>query len=180
MAEMAGTSDYEELVALLTREGIFRSPSNIHGKICGYLTARVDLEGARWLDSLAQDLGIAGGIAPDVADVLLRLGEVASSRLSMRDFSFTLLLPDDDAPLNERAWEVGQWCAGYVDALHAEREERVNSLPESAGELLEDLEQISGISDDAEEDEENELDLVELVEYVRLAAIDLFDEFGEE
>ena len=178
MANSEPDGAYEELLQLLNRAGIMRSPANIHGRLCGYLAAGMDLTDVAWLTLLTRELGMVGEVEGEIAALLLQAGEAANRQLALGDFSFRLLLPDDDAPLAERSWEIGQWCAGYIDALRAHAEQQIATATEGVAEVLEDLEQIAGISDEAEESEESEGDLLELAEYVRVAVIDLYEEFN--
>lgn len=172
--------EYEELLLLLSREGLHVSPAHLHGRMCGYLAVGMDVGVGEWLDTLARDLAATAPLEGEIAEVILRLLARSGQELARREFSFQLLLPDDDAPMSERAREIGQWCDGFVESLRALGDELVRAASDEAVEQIRDLERIAEISDESDEGEEPEMDFLELTEYVRLAAMDLFDEFNSE
>jgi len=179
---IAGTSNglYEELLVLLNQHGIHWSPANVHGRLCGYLTAGLDSVGTNWIQTLADDLSADTEIEGELRNLLEQLLERSELELLRRDFSFALLLPDDDAPMSERSFEIGQWCAGYMDSLRLVGDERVRSASGDAVNVIEDLERIADIGEEDEDSEDAERDFFELTEYVRLATMDLFEEFNAE
>lgn len=108
---------------------------------------------------------------------LVDLYEGVLSQMKNPDFTFRLLLPDDDLSLNERVTALGSWCQGFLVGFGLNGAHTDSSLTDDQLEALRDLEQISWVElDQDEDDEENENGLMELQEYVRMATLMFFSE----
>ncbi len=104
---------------------------------------------------------------------------IVQTRLALEDenFGFTLLLPDDDSAINERARALGLWCEGFMYGFAIAEKERGINLSQNSeiGEILQDFAAISRVDSDANaEIAGDEQDLLQLVEYVRVATMNVF------
>jgi uncharacterized protein YgfB (UPF0149 family) len=148
------------------------SASELHGSLTGFLAAGgMSREGA-WLHDLALDQvhdAIGGS-----ADRLLfdRLFAASSAELQDPSLSFDLLLPDDEASIEERAVALVEWCRGFLGGLGVSGADLGEGLGGDAGEVLKDISRIAATrfdaGDTAEDDEEA---YAEVVEYVRVGVM---------
>ena len=95
------------------------------------------------------------------------------------DADFEPLLPDDDAPLAERADALSQWCQGFLYGLGSGTTSDPANVSTEAGEIIRDLTEITHVGVDADEQkEENEVAFAEVVEFVRVGVQLLFVELA--
>jgi uncharacterized protein len=156
--------------------------AELHGAVCG--------------------LGVCHGVAVPIEDVVALLGAesltdqnaveafVAASvgALEREDMGFAPLLPEDDAPLEQRLEALGAWCGAFLAGLAAGLARRgIGSLadcPEEVREIVADMAAISQIDPDAggvtgndsggrsrAAAESEEADLVELEEFVKVGTL---------
>lgn len=162
--------DYSKMQQLLSASLPEATPASLHGLIAGLLAS-----GAPDIDE--EDIAtLLGSTFPPVIEQLLaRLIESAREQLQQNDFSFTLLLPADDAPLVVRVQELGRWCEGFTNGFSAGFVHSETALGEDGREALTDIANFAALSDEVDGDmEDEETDYMELVEYVRMAALSLF------
>lgn len=140
----------------------------LHGSLCGYVSGGGRASPSDWLQRLALDEAAVAVPAADSA--LQRLFEATLAELDDDELGFELLLPGEDAPLEQRADALISWCRGFLGGFGLATGEHPPLSPESA-EALDDLGKIAGSAlayDDPETDEEA---LAEVGEYVRVAAL---------
>jgi hypothetical protein len=93
---------------------------------------------------------------------------------------FQLLLPDDDAPLAERAMALSQWCQGFLYGFGTGGAVPRDRLSGEVEEVLRDLTHISQASVETGADaEEEEQAYTEIIEYVRAGVQLIHDELIE-
>lgn len=96
------------------------------------------------------------------------------------EFGFSLWLPDDEEPLEERTVALARWCSGFVAGLGSGGQ--LEALSEEAREAIGDLQEIARAELSAPEGEgplaeEDEVAYAEIVEYVRVVALVLREDF---
>jgi len=96
--------------AAVRQLGLAVEPSELHGALCGWLSAG----GAGSADWLAQVLADDALAAVDAGSTLDQLREASAGQLEDRSFDFELLLPDADAPLSMRSGALFEWCRGFL------------------------------------------------------------------
>lgn len=127
---------------------------------------------------LAVYSGWVEGSVPDALAALLEdaFNQGLDNLEEFSDFDFALLLPDDDAPISERAMAIGLWCSGFLSGFgETGRQLDVNDKSD-VHEAMRDLASIAAMTDDVPEGEENEADLMEIVEFVRVSTLLIFAE----
>ncbi len=105
---------YRELQAVLDRLDTAVGAAEAHGCLCGALCVREGYDAPEWIADLAAD---AGAAAQSDRVPCRRCGaprEETLEALRSPDFTFTPLLPDDDAPLSERVAALAAWCGGFL------------------------------------------------------------------
>ena len=166
------SSPYAAFAALLASSGHPVSPAELHGLLLGRSCAGAGFEIDHWLVDAAELLGAAP--QDNVRQALIGLQEMVKTELSGSDVTIVLLLPGDDAPLQERASALGQWCQGFLGGFGLTA--RDTALSSEAMEVLQDLSAIAQVQNALDESEDGENDYMEVMEYLRVAPLLLFSE----
>ena len=164
--------DFDEIADHLLEQGAERSPAEIHGCLSGLLSAGAAEEGEFGLDALTQVLDLAAH--GELAHELMRLYTVTGEAMKDDEFSFNLLLPDDETALEHRVQALTEWCSGFLAGVAHAGSRRQNAWSSDAKEILEDIAAMSmaAITDEETEDE-SEGSYIEIVEYLRFAVLNL-------
>lgn len=155
---------YYQAVEAVVRQGFeVVSAAEAHGLLAGLLCMDAGIDSGLWLQRL-----FAPDTPPPPAQALTLLAEVFDTtrrQLDDRDFSFDLLLPDDDSPLTERADALGEWCQGFLVGIGYGGHNA--DWPGECTEILHDFVEISRLDPEVS-GEADENAYAELVEYVRV------------
>jgi uncharacterized protein YgfB (UPF0149 family) len=158
---MTESLSYRQLQQLCASGVADTSVAELHGAMTGLLCADVHSAYEQWLAAVFPE----GGAGLDHAEPPLRtLFQTTQHGLASGDLSFEPLVPDDDAPLSERAEALGHWCLGFLYGLGQTTGQRAWSS--EVEELLKDFADISRL--EAAEDTDDENDYVEIAEFVRV------------
>jgi len=148
-----------------------------HGCLCGALCTTQQYPVESWLDELVPDAD--DDPADDRAPLRLLFADTMRA-LRGDEMEFQLLLPDDDAPLVERATALSQWCQGFLYGFGTGRQVPRDELKGEVEEVLRDLTHISQAAvETGAEAEEEEQAYAEIVEYVRAGVQLIHDELLE-
>ena len=104
-------------------------------------------------------------------DIIEGLYALVCRELDDPEFSFSLLLPDEESTLAQRAEAVSDWCQGFLQGIyHGD-----GVLPQGAGaqtrEAVNDIREIGHLEPDPNDPEGSERDLAEVVEFLRVAVL---------
>lgn len=173
--------DFDSLADLLVEEGVLTvSPAELHGLLCGQIAAGARFDPDSLLQRVCELLDLEPFSHATGRAGVMRLYLATLQQLQAPDFSFELVLPDDDQPLALRADALGVWCGGFLSGFGLQERKGSQGLSVEGQETLRDLAQIVQISAAAEaEADEDENDLMEVQEYVRMAALLVFSECNE-
>lgn len=162
----------DEVERALAEASIGIDAPELHGSICGLLSAGGRLPGGDWLQTLAVE-----GPRPQPGSVIDRLRSQTLMQLSDVECGFELLLPDESADLGDRVDSLGVWCRGFLGGFGLGAP-APSGLSDDAREALEDLARIAQAELSFEEGEDDESALTEIVEFVRVAVLLLHSESG--
>ncbi|MEK1941481.1 MAG: YecA family protein [Pseudomonas sp.] len=165
-------SPYSAFATLLASSGQPISPAELHGLLLGRSCAGAGFEPAPWLMD-ASDL-FSAEPEENIKQALIGLQQMVKAELTGDEITVVLLLPNDDAPLAERAIAMGQWCQGFLAGFGLTA--RDAALSAEAMEVLQDLAAIAQVQEALEESEDGENDYMEVMEYLRVAPLLLFTE----
>ena len=169
------TVEYREIEQILGRSRALTDVSEAHGTLAGALCAATGYSLEDWLREIYAD----GSTEPDVQQRLQEVFDSTRGALSSQGMEFAALLPDDAAPIAERASALGQWCQGFLYGLGTSSLPDPESVSPEIAEIVRDLTAITQVGVDASTgDEANEEAYAELVEFVRVGAQLLFDELA--
>lgn len=173
MSEVRQIPDYREIDDVLGEIKARVDAAEGHGILCGMLSTGGHITGRDWLRQVlpeeARDM--------EVGDALLALFNATAWQLDDPQFSFTILLPDEeDVPLGDRTRALAHWCSGFLYGLGVGGVTESTQLPGEAAEVLADLAKIASVDYELEQPgEEEEQAYEEVVEYVRVAALLVFE-----
>lgn len=148
------------------------SGSQLHGMMCGYLCAGADHQGEAYLRALLNNK--KDQESRDAVLAMFAVFSISQQQISNFDFEFEMLLPDDHAPLIERAQAFSEWCEGFTQGLTMIGIGADQFYEEEAQEALQHLIEFAELDcDTLDVDEEDEKALMEVSEYARMAVIRL-------
>ena len=169
---------FDDLQFALKQEGAAMGASELHGVLTahavksGYDGFGAQLAIAAWLDIESPSAELHQRIKTLVEKTRDQVAPYA-------EYDLAIILPADDAPLNEQLFELTCWCAGFLSCL-GETEGLIEHLRQTeAGELVDDLLMIARTGSEIADGEENERDFVEVLEFVRIAALNIAAELFE-
>ena len=174
--------DYDRLRDSLADAGAVVAPAELHGGVCGALCAGGTPAAQRWLTDCLDDLDLAA------AERVGELDELVGSTWKMladAELTFELLLPADDAPLEEQVQALALWCQGFLGGVGTTAPNAGRNLAEGAalGEILGDFAEISraGLSEaEAAGEGQPDFALAEIHEFVRVGVQIAFEELRSE
>jgi len=162
----------------LSAAGAVVALAELHGGVCGALSAGGVDAARRWLADSLDDAEVGASPAA-VADDLEEIISTSAKMLDDAELRFEPLLPSDDAPLAEQVEALAAWCQGFLSGVGTTAPAAVDS--EALGEILRDFAEISraGLSDDeAAGHDQPDFALAEIHEYVRVSVQLAFEELG--
>ena len=171
------SATYDEFERVLRDARALPEPSEAHGTLAGALCSSRDYGLIEWLHEILPD------DSPEEealqSSVLQNVYNSMVSTLVGNDADFEPLLPDDQAPLTQRADALSQWCQGFLYGLGSGATSDPGKVSVEAGEIIRDFTEITHVGVDAdEENEENEVAFAEVVEFVRVGVQLLFAELA--
>jgi uncharacterized protein YgfB (UPF0149 family) len=170
-------ASYDEFERVLREARALPEPAEAHGTLAGALCSSRDYGLIEWLHEILpedspDEAALQSSVLQSVYDAMVRT-------LVGADSDFEPLLPDDEAPLTERADALSLWCQGFLYGLGSGAAADPAKVSTEAGEIIRDLTEITHVGVDAgEENEENEVAFAEVVEFVRVGVQLLFVEFA--
>jgi uncharacterized protein YgfB (UPF0149 family) len=171
------TATYEDFERVLREARALPDPAEAHGTLAGALCSSRDYGLLEWVheilpDDSPEDAALQSSVLQRVYDSMVR-------SLAGNDANFEPLLPDDDAPLTERAGALSSWCQGFLYGLGSGASSDPSKVSTEAGEIIRDFTEITHVGVDAgDENEENETAFAEVVEFVRVGVQLLFVELA--
>jgi len=163
---------YPRLVRQLASADVDASPAEVHGIAVGLLCAGAQDPYARWEHELLEDAGEGNVLAEECRRSLRALHDATAAALDDADMSLTLLLPDEDRPLAERAAALRDWCTGFLYGLGVAGIAPDKALSAEGREALRDFAELTRLDAEHVADSEGEEGaLTEIVEFVRVAVL---------
>ncbi|WP_166263322.1 UPF0149 family protein [Marinobacter caseinilyticus] len=173
---------FESWANVYTVHKAFSHPSELHGSLCGRLTAGKRMDEDAWMTIVCEHMGLATSVAdesPELASFMSGAYDRALVQLNAADMSFKPLLPDDEYALDQRLQALSAWVRGFLEGMALVASESLGQAPEEIRELIEDFVAISQVAESEEDSDEGEYQFTEITEYVRLGALAVFTEFNE-
>ena len=163
--------NYDVVADALKSAGLENNPAECHGALSALLSTVESLNAAHWL-ALYLTAEKAAALPQEVLAVLGAIFETTSGQIDNPEFSFHLLLPEDDSMLDVKVEAISNWCQGFLMGLGLGGVTDIDNLPGDLPELVQDFIKISradALSLDDEQASENAFE--EIMEYVRVGAM---------
>ncbi|HVW69730.1 MAG TPA: UPF0149 family protein [Steroidobacteraceae bacterium] len=166
---------YTEIQKVLADERSMTDAAEAHGTLTGCLCAAIGYRFEDWLLEILPE----GRAHPLATAALRELYFQTAGALEGSDMEFSLLLPEDEAPLDARTVALAEWCQGFLYGLGGSAIQDASSLPGEVGEIVRDFSEITRVGVDSDQSvESNENAYAELVEFVRVGVQLVFEELG--
>lgn len=185
---------FEAIESELKTHGFSVSPSELHGLLTGMISGGLNVEDDNWLGPVADYanegkplLDGAKGVVRTVFDAAtVELSGMAhtvftstASELTNSIFSFTLLIPDENSDLVERAESLTEWASSFISGLGLMGLDKTQFSAE-VNEVLAELQEISLLGIDEDEDLTEQAEFFEQVlEHVPMCVLTCLVELGE-
>lgn len=164
--------DYDSFVEAISFLSLPVSASLLHGMMCGYLCAGEDSQGESYLRALLNNKKDEQSRSALLA--LFEVFSISQQQITHFDFSFQMMLPDENESLLVRAQAFSDWCEGFTQALTLSGIGIDQFHEEDAQDALQHMIEFSELDcDTLDVGEEDERALMEVSEYARMAVIRL-------
>ena len=159
--------DFDSLECMLDHN----DPAELHGLLCGMLCADSAISNELCLERIEAEFG-ADPLGVQAQELFKELFYLIVSQLDDAELGFALLLPTDQATLNQRLDALKQWCQGFLAGLVLVGLDKERLLLPEVTEFLADLVEICRLGAVAGDGaEEEEAAYMEIVEYVRMGVL---------
>ncbi|MFY2763285.1 UPF0149 family protein [Arenimonas sp. MALMAid1274] len=159
--------DHDALVAELQALEAGIDPCELHGSLCGYLSAGGKHEAATWLAAVMADPLLS---APDAGGPMDQLYRASTRQLDSPDFEFEMLMPGDERPVSERGDGLVAWCRGFLGGFGLAAGAKP-PLSDESEEALADIGRIAASDLSYDDPEADEDALAEVAEFIRVAVL---------
>tara|TARA_B100001079_G_C16241359_1_gene439154 strand:- start:134 stop:745 length:612 start_codon:yes stop_codon:yes gene_type:complete len=170
--------DYDSVSNKLSQQGVIVDAAEVHGILCGMLCGGMSLTDQKWLEALSETINQGDAFSDPTQHLLNSLFNQTCQQLLEPEFALNLLLPDDQAPINDRGAALINWVQGFMLGFGLHQQDLMQ-CSDDVKEALEDFSDISRMEEPMDADEESEKALLEVEEYVKISAILCFSELGQ-
>lgn len=169
--------DIRNLELFIDSNALGMDASEFHGMVSGLICAGVDDDDVEnWLPILFSEHYITEEDYKPIENDVLSVYFQVLSELNDTTFSYSILLPDDDQPLEFRVEALGSWCRGFRRALIDYGEVNVAALSEYCAEFIQDVESFIDIEiDENETKEELDTAFLTIEEHLRVGVQLLYE-----
>ncbi|WP_218354056.1 UPF0149 family protein [Alteromonas lipotrueiana] len=169
--------DYDSVTNVLFQGSVNADAAEVHGIMCGMLSGGMSLTDRKWQAVLADTTNEGEAFPQLVSFKLEQLFTQTIEQLLEGEFSLQMMLPDDQAPINDRGAALINWVQGFLlgFGLH---QQNLDQCSADVKEAIQDFSDISRMEEPMDADEESERALNEVVEYVKISSLLCFSELG--
>jgi hypothetical protein len=168
----------EEVQSQISRLNVKPGAPEVHGSMCGFLCVGSSDKAQQYIQSLLEESDV-NKFETDVR-ALASLLQISYKQMSTMSFDFHLLMPDDDAPLEERAKALGLWCQGFSDGVLNAGIDISKISQEETRDALFHITEIANIDYTyTTVTEKDEKAFMEVYEYVRMAVLMIHTELTQ-
>lgn len=145
--------------------------SEVHGVICGLLTAGQSST-ADLIDEIFDQHEEGDLLVQDCQRLINNLFETTAEEMNGPGLGISLLLPDENRPIKERAQALSLWCQGFLYGLGSGEKNIEQYLGEESKEAMQDISELTRLDyENLEETDEEEDALTEISEFLWVAAM---------
>ena len=165
---------YQAVEDVVLGNEVTNSAAEVHGMLVGMLCMDRGLDCEQWLSQVFGEN--REGLSDGEVVTLRELYDETRVLLEAVDFSFQLLLPDDDVVLAERASALSGWCQGFLYGIGSAG--TGHDWSSDCAEVFRDLADISNLDANVS-GEEDETAYAEVSEFVRVGVQIIHGELQE-
>lgn len=167
--------DYRQLTDHVEAARLGYSAAEIHGILAGMLCGRA----ANWQQILFEEVDPEDAQVQDCTTEVENLLLFSAEELRSGNIPLQLMLPEEDAPVAERATAIRDWSQGFLFGFGLAGEQKQQLLNSDAGEALQDFAEIARMNvQNFGELKEAEEALMQLEEYLWVATSLIWHEAG--
>ncbi len=146
------------------------SGSELHGIMCGYLSAGTVQDGIAWLRTLIPNLNDPA--TRPAAMAIFEVFTVTQHQIESMGFEFQLLLLDENEPMDRRAQSFCDWCDGYTQGIRMSGVDYNELEDDDTQDALLHITEFADMDyESLDINEEDERALTEVIEYTRMAVL---------
>lgn len=161
---------YQTFVDSIANLALPFSGSELHGIMCGYLSAGAAREGIAYLGTLIPDLKDPSTRPATLA--IFELYAVSQQQIECLGFEFQLLLLDEHESLERRAQSFTDWCEGFTQGIRMANVDYNALEDEDTQDALQHITEFADMDlQSLQVEEEDERALTDIVEYTRMAVL---------
>ena len=160
---------YQTFVDTIATLALPFSGSELHGIMCGYLSAGAAREGIAYLRTLIPNVNDPSTRPATLA--IFELYTVTQQQIESLGFEFELFLVDEDEPLERRAQSFSDWCEGFTQGIRMSGVDYNELEDDDTQDALEHITEFSNMDYQTLDVEEYERALTEIIEYTRMAVL---------
>ena len=174
---MQNALDYDLTKSVLEKADCVKSPSEVHGILCGLLCLNEILP-RNWPEFMFGQYDSNDLLFQEACTHIETLHHHCLEQINDPGCDFHLLLPDEASNLDDKILALGDWCQGFILGLNEGGIKQLENLPENGREFVQDLLEISRINHNYEYEDNNETEtsLEQFVEYIRVGVLLLNEE----
>lgn len=170
--------NFDEIAKILSKMDLYTTASETHGILAGLIAGEVTLDNKSWLPLFNDVVNEGMGLPLELKKSVIRIhGQILEQ---FTNDGFTLLLPEENVPLDERCDAMAQWAQGFLLGFGLVQQS-LHQASKETQEIIRDIRDISQLSFDFEtEDEASEISFAEIVEYLCMGAMLCFNTFSRD
>ncbi len=169
---------YQPFAEHLKSIGVLASPSELHAQATAVLCVNKATPFDQWFKSITEDYCVENPDDVNLRHVMTAVFDYAKEQLAKDDYSYQLLLPQEEFTLAERIEVLSDWVSTFLSALGTAGFV-AESLSKECNEFINDLDKIARIDNTIEGLEGEELDFIEITEYIRSGVMILYVEMNQ-
>jgi yecA family protein len=167
---------YRQLSETLQAAALPTGAAEAHGVFCGMLCGGLPHPEPDWIGQLLESADARDLRTLECERALRTLAATTRDAIDGPGLGFSPLLPDEDAPLPERAAGLRDWCQGFLYGLGLSGTHD-RTLSAETAEALHDLAEVARLDSDLQDsDEAHEEAYSEVAEFVWVAAMLIHEE----
>lgn len=161
--------EYQQVADAISLAGSELLPSEWQGLILGSISYHLKTGIDPGLGALMFDAGNKSAGKQSLLELTFSTYRAIMDELLSAEDILELMLPDDDASIEDRTEAMAAWCQGYTLGLLQNEKFSIDQLPPDAAEFTRDVMDI-GLASLGDNEQENERALMEVVEFLRVGA----------
>ena len=162
--------DYDALDEALAEVAAEIGAAEAQGLLAGMLSASAKVDAAQWIAQVLAGTEPKGEPARRCLEGLAALYNPTLQGMDDSNLEFQLFLPDEAAPVDQRAEALGAWAHGFIYGLGVGGLPEAVRLPREVNEIIGDLGEVAlAVSDEG--GEADDAAYAELLEFVRASAL---------